>query len=212
MERTARERVGWELKALEHAVRVRKAASHSARQDTIVTLLIDHSGSMRGGRMLLTAAAVEVALPFLMRLDLKVEVLGFTTRSWKGGWSRRLWRWTGRKPALVGCAISFILYTRAPRADRLSAFLRTCSILICSRRMWTARHSCGPHPDRIAGRSPARSLWRYQMARRWMTRPSFRMTRAFYGIISRTWSQLSSRPERWLNYKLGTKPEVRSLT
>lgn len=97
MEQTLERRTAWELHSLERSQRLRGAASEQRLKDTLVTLLIDHSGSMRGEPILLTAAAVDVARAFLVRLGVRVEVLGFTTRSWKGGWSRRLWRWTGKR-------------------------------------------------------------------------------------------------------------------
>jgi cobaltochelatase CobT len=97
MEQTLERRTAWELRGLEQAERIRAALPDSALRAQLITLLVDHSGSMRGERMLMTAAAVDVARTFLVHLGVDVEVLGFTTRSWRGGWSRRLWQWTGKR-------------------------------------------------------------------------------------------------------------------
>ncbi|MGJ4926674.1 cobaltochelatase CobT-related protein [Bradyrhizobium sp. HKCCYLS2038] len=66
--------------------------------DSIVTLLIDHSGSMRGDPMLFTARAALVAADLLKRIGAKHEVLGFTTARWRGGRSREKWLRDGRPP------------------------------------------------------------------------------------------------------------------
>ena len=60
-------------------------------KDTIVTLLIDNSGSMRGRPITIAAICADVLSRTLERCSVKVEVLGFTTRNWKGGKSRELW-------------------------------------------------------------------------------------------------------------------------
>lgn len=70
-------------------------------QDTIVTLLIDNSGSMRGRPISIAAISTDVLARTLERCGVKVEILGFTTRSWKGGKSRDLWLKNGR-PGNVG--------------------------------------------------------------------------------------------------------------
>ena len=114
MDDTLEQRTAWELVASRHAERLRSVIGANALRDTLVTLLVDHSGSMRGERMLLAAGAVDVARAFLVHLGVSVEVLGFTTRSWKGGWSRRLWRWTGRRkmPGRL-CDLLHIVYADA---------------------------------------------------------------------------------------------------
>jgi cobaltochelatase CobT len=66
--------------------------------DTVVTLLIDHSGSMRGDPILVAARAALVAADLLKRIGVKHEVLGFTTARWKGGRSREKWLRDGRPP------------------------------------------------------------------------------------------------------------------
>jgi cobaltochelatase CobT len=60
-------------------------------KDTIVTLLIDNSGSMRGRPISIAAISADVLARTLERCGVKVEILGFTTRAWKGGQSREAW-------------------------------------------------------------------------------------------------------------------------
>lgn len=60
-------------------------------RDTIVTLLIDNSGSMRGRPITVAAACADILARTLERCGVKVEVLGFTTKAWKGGQSREAW-------------------------------------------------------------------------------------------------------------------------
>ena len=70
-------------------------------RDTIVTLLLDNSGSMRGRPISIAAICADVLARTLERCGVKVEILGFTTRAWKGGLSRERWLAEGR-PALPG--------------------------------------------------------------------------------------------------------------
>ena len=60
-------------------------------RDTVVTLLIDNSGSMRGRPISIAAISADIMARTLERCGVKVEILGFTTRAWKGGKSRELW-------------------------------------------------------------------------------------------------------------------------
>lgn len=60
-------------------------------RDTVVTLLIDNSGSMRGRPITVAALCADILARTLERCSVKVEILGFTTRDWKGGQSRKLW-------------------------------------------------------------------------------------------------------------------------
>ena len=60
-------------------------------RDTVVTLLIDNSGSMRGRPISIAAISADVLARTLERCSVKVEILGFTTRAWKGGLSREHW-------------------------------------------------------------------------------------------------------------------------
>jgi len=60
-------------------------------RDTVVTLLLDNSGSMHGRSIRVAAVCADVLSSTLERCGVKVEVLGFTTRAWKGGKSRELW-------------------------------------------------------------------------------------------------------------------------
>lgn len=70
--------------------------SREQREDTVVSLLFDQSGSMRGQKMLFSAASADVAQEFLETLGIACEVLGFTTSRWRGGRSRRRWNWRFR--------------------------------------------------------------------------------------------------------------------
>jgi cobaltochelatase CobT len=70
-------------------------------RDTVVTLLIDNSGSMRGRPITVAATCADILARTLERCGVKVEILGFTTRAWKGGSSREAWLQSG-KPANPG--------------------------------------------------------------------------------------------------------------
>jgi len=70
-------------------------------RDTVVTLLLDNSGSMRGRPIMVAACCADILARTLERCGVKVEILGFTTRAWKGGQSREAWLAAG-KPASPG--------------------------------------------------------------------------------------------------------------
>jgi cobaltochelatase CobT len=65
-------------------------------RDTVVTLLIDNSGSMRGRPITVAATCADILARTLERCGVKVEILGFTTRAWKGGQSRETWLQSGK--------------------------------------------------------------------------------------------------------------------
>ncbi len=67
-------------------------------RDTVVTLLIDNSGSMRGRPISIAAISADILARTLERCGVKTEILGFTTRAWKGGQAREDWLATGRQP------------------------------------------------------------------------------------------------------------------
>ncbi|HTS94681.1 MAG TPA: cobaltochelatase subunit CobT [Stellaceae bacterium] len=67
-------------------------------RDTVVTLLIDNSGSMRGRPITVAAMSADILARTLERCGVKVEILGFTTRAWKGGQSREQWIGNGKPP------------------------------------------------------------------------------------------------------------------
>jgi len=67
-------------------------------RDTVVTLLLDNSGSMRGRPIMVAAVCADILARTLERCGVKVEVLGFTTRAWKGGNSRDEWIKAGKPP------------------------------------------------------------------------------------------------------------------
>jgi cobaltochelatase CobT len=70
-------------------------------RDTVVTLLLDNSGSMRGRPITVAATCADILARTLERCGVKVEILGFTTRAWKGGQAREMWLQNG-KPASPG--------------------------------------------------------------------------------------------------------------
>ncbi|MGI9381916.1 MAG: cobaltochelatase CobT-related protein, partial [Methyloligellaceae bacterium] len=70
-------------------------------RDTVVTLLLDNSGSMRGRPIMVAACCADILARTLERCGVKVEILGFTTRAWKGGHSRERWLAAG-KPQTPG--------------------------------------------------------------------------------------------------------------
>ena len=65
-------------------------------KDTVVTLLIDNSGSMRGRPITIAAICADILSRTLERCSVKVEILGFTTKNWKGGQSREYWNKNGK--------------------------------------------------------------------------------------------------------------------
>lgn len=70
-------------------------------RDTVVTLVLDNSGSMRGRPITVAATCADILARTLERCGVKVEILGFTTKAWKGGQSREAWLGRG-KPANPG--------------------------------------------------------------------------------------------------------------
>ncbi len=70
-------------------------------RDTVVTLLLDNSGSMRGRPIMVAACCADILARTLERCGVKVEILGFTTKAWKGGQAREEWLSAG-KPAAPG--------------------------------------------------------------------------------------------------------------
>ena len=90
-------------------------------KDTIVTLLIDNSGSMRGRPISVAAICADILSRTLERCSVKVEVLGFTTKNWKGGKSREKWN-VENKPANPGRLndLRHIIYKAADKPWRQS--------------------------------------------------------------------------------------------
>jgi cobaltochelatase CobT len=74
-----------------------KVESDIEFRDTVVTLLLDNSGSMRGRPISIAAICADVLARTLERCQVKVEILGFTTKAWKGGQSREAWLHDGRE-------------------------------------------------------------------------------------------------------------------
>ena len=90
-------------------------------RDTVVTLLLDNSGSMRGRPITVAATCADILARTLERCGVSVEILGFTTRAWKGGQSREKWLKDG-KPANPGCLndLRHIIYKSADAPWRRS--------------------------------------------------------------------------------------------
>ncbi len=90
-------------------------------KDTVVTLLIDNSGSMRGRPISVAAICADILSRTLERCSVKVEVLGFTTKNWKGGKSREKWN-LENKPAQPGRLndLRHIIYKSADKPWRQS--------------------------------------------------------------------------------------------
>jgi len=75
-----------------------KGEKETKFRDTVVTLLLDNSGSMRGRPITVAATCADILARTLERCGVKVEILGFTTRAWKGGQSREGWLAAGKPP------------------------------------------------------------------------------------------------------------------
>ncbi len=90
-------------------------------KDTVVTLLIDNSGSMRGRPITIAAICADILSRTLERCLVKVEILGFTTKNWKGGQSREYWNKNG-KPKSPGRLndLRHIIYKSADTQWRIS--------------------------------------------------------------------------------------------
>ncbi|MFV2091663.1 MAG: cobaltochelatase subunit CobT [Hyphomicrobiales bacterium] len=91
-----------------------KAEQEMEFRDSVVTLLLDNSGSMRGRPIMVAATCADILARTLERCGVKVEILGFTTRAWKGGQAREAWL-NGDKPANPGRLndLRHIIYKRA---------------------------------------------------------------------------------------------------
>ena len=74
-----------------------KEETENQFKDTVVTLLIDNSGSMRGRSIILAAICADIIGSTLERCQIKTEILGFTTKHWKGGDSKKLWMINGSR-------------------------------------------------------------------------------------------------------------------
>ena len=96
-----------------------KRESESDFKDTIVSLLLDNSGSMRGRPVMLAAMSADILARTLERCGVKCEVLGFTTKEWKGGQARQKWLAAG-KPKQPGRLndLRYIVYKDADESYR----------------------------------------------------------------------------------------------
>jgi cobaltochelatase CobT len=180
-------------------------------KDTVITLLIDNSGSMRGRPITIAALSADILARTLERCGVKVEILGFTTRDWKGGNARKAWLEAGR-PVNPGRLndLRHIIYKSADQ--RLSRARRNLALMLKdgilkenidgesilwahSCRMWTTPTSSikPPHWPFWRGSSiTVASLFKAIMARE--NRPiSSRWRRALTGLASAsTWIRTSA--------------------
>ena len=135
-------------------------------RDTVVTLLLDNSGSMRGRPIMVAACCADILARTLERCGVKVEILGFTTRAWKGGQAREAWLAAG-KPANPGRLndLRHIIYKPADapwrRAKRSLALMMREGLLEGEHRRRGAvlgapapagAAGASPHPDDDLGR------------------------------------------------------------
>lgn len=99
--------------------------SDQERESTVVSFLIDHSGSMKGLRMVAAMLALETAVDVLRNSKIRTEILGFTTRSWHGGNARKSWQWAGN-PINPGrlCELRHIVYGSANRSPNFPWVMR----------------------------------------------------------------------------------------
>lgn len=91
------ERTKANLKAMECIEQI-KVDNPQIGPDTAVTILLDHSGSLKGQRAILSCLITEVIADLLSRLNVNYEILGFTTVKWKGGNARQKWQSMGYPP------------------------------------------------------------------------------------------------------------------
>ena len=115
-------RTAFDIECMETGRWLSQALTRERRRDTVVSFLVDHSGSMKGQRLLMTAAVISGLTESLIGLGIKVEILGFTTASWRGGRAREDWKlWRKRNPGRL-CEILHFVYRDAastePRAPR----------------------------------------------------------------------------------------------
>ena len=98
-----------------------KMESEIIFRDTVVTLLLDNSGSMRGRPISIAAISADILARTLERCGVKVEILGFTTKTWKGGQAREKWLGAGKLPN-PGCLneLRHIIYKTADAPWRRS--------------------------------------------------------------------------------------------
>jgi hypothetical protein len=146
--------------------------SKKERARSVVSFLIDHSGSMKGLRMVSALLAVEAAADAMANAGIDNEILGFTTSSWRGGSARLTWRAAG-KPRNPGrlCDIRHIVYAAAGRSGAIPWHLRLALRRDLCVRTSTARLCNGPGRGSIPRAGTAGSSAWSTMAPRSTTRP-----------------------------------------
>ena len=176
-----------------------KQESDSPFPSTVVTLLIDHSGSMRGRPMLIAALTVEIFARVLERCGVRCEVLGFTTREWDGGEPAREWAADGypENPGRLN-ALEHIVIKHADVPWRRA---RAGARPLPARRDPQGEHrrrgrELGTRPAARTHARPGASSWSCPTARRW-TRRRWPPTATSTSIsTSRPWSRTSSARRR----------------
>ena len=167
-------------------------------RDTVVTLLLDNSGSMRGRPITVAAICADILARTLERCGVKVEILGFTTRAWKGGQSREDWLAAG-KPANPGRLndLRHIIYKSADapwrRARRNLGLMMREGLLkenIDGEALDGRTSACWPH--RAAQNADGDFRWR--------------ASRRFHPV--RQSRQLSRAPLRWVIDEIETRSPV----
>lgn len=119
------ERIAFGAAAAKLVRDLQESLTAEERKKSVVSFLIDHSGSMQGLRMLSALLAVDVAVDALANAGVDTEILGFTTVGWKGGRARRAWKWAGRPPNPGRlCDVRHIIYGPADRPGRVPRNLR----------------------------------------------------------------------------------------
>ena len=137
-----------------------KQEKDMAFRDTAVTLLIDNSGSMRGRPITVAATCADILARTLERCGVKVEILGFTTRAWKGGQSREAWLQAGKPPNPGRLNdLRHLIYKAADAPWRRAR--KNLGLMMaargCSRRTSTAKRSTG-RTSVFLGRSEQRKI------------------------------------------------------
>jgi cobalamin biosynthesis protein CobT len=104
---------------------LKASINEQEREGTVVSFLIDHSGSMKGLRMVSALLALETAVDVLRNSNIATEILGFTTKNWLGGNARKAWQWAGR-PSNLGrlCELRHIVYSSVDRSPTYPWLMR----------------------------------------------------------------------------------------
>ena len=109
-------------------------------RDTVVTLLIDNSGSMRGRPITVAATCADILARTLERCGVKVEILGFTTKAWKGGQAREKWL-TGGLGAVAPAPMGDVTEAQLPGViDRMKQRVEREAWPSEAEKVWMSTH------------------------------------------------------------------------